>query len=61
MRSDAEVTAAAERTADITLRLVAAQRQVEVDHLCFNPSCCNPDHLEAVTPQENKRRRRAKS
>lgn len=24
-----------------------------LDHLCRNPSCCNPDHLEPVTPQEN--------
>lgn len=30
----------------------------EVDHLCFNTSCINPDHLEAVTPQENKSRAR---
>ena len=29
-----------------------------VDHLCFVPSCVNPDHLEAVTPIENERRRR---
>jgi hypothetical protein len=29
---------------------------MEVDHLCFNPGCCNPAHLEAVTPAENKRR-----
>jgi hypothetical protein len=24
-----------------------------IDHLCRVRSCCNPDHLEAVTPQEN--------
>lgn len=24
-----------------------------IDHLCRNPSCCNPDHLEAVTHREN--------
>lgn len=33
-------------------------RGLHVDHLCRNPSCCNPDHLEAVTPQENTRRSR---
>ena len=27
-----------------------------VDHKCRVRSCCNPDHLEAVTPQENWRR-----
>lgn len=25
----------------------------EIDHLCFNPPCVNPAHLEAVTKQEN--------
>lgn len=28
----------------------------EIDHLCRNPPCVRPDHLEAVTPWENKRR-----
>lgn len=32
---------------------------LELDHLCVNPPCCNPAHLEAVTPTENKRRSRA--
>ena len=27
-----------------------------LDHLCRNPRCCNPDHLEAVTQRENIRR-----
>lgn len=24
-----------------------------IDHLCRQPACCNPDHLEAVTMKEN--------
>lgn len=27
-----------------------------IDHLCRNRRCCNPDHLEAVPPEENLRR-----
>lgn len=29
---------------------------MEADHLCRNKACCNPNHLEIVTPTENKRR-----
>lgn len=31
----------------------------EVDHLCKSRGCCNPSHLEAVTVEENRRRRNA--
>jgi hypothetical protein len=27
-----------------------------LDHLCRTPACVNPDHLEPVTPADNKRR-----
>lgn len=29
---------------------------LHIDHLCRNKKCVNPDHLEAVTRQENHRR-----
>ncbi|MFE6920380.1 HNH endonuclease [Nocardia sp. NPDC057663] len=29
---------------------------LSVDHLCYVPLCCNPNHLEAVTLEENVRR-----
>lgn len=29
---------------------------MQVDHLCRNPRCCNPAHLEVVTPAENSAR-----
>jgi hypothetical protein len=31
----------------------ARPEDMELDHLCRNPSCVNPSHLEFVTPREN--------
>lgn len=30
---------------------------MEVDHACWEPSCCRVEHLRLVTPQENSRSR----
>lgn len=34
----------------------AVPNGLELDHLCVNPACCNPDHLEAVTHSVNMQR-----
>lgn len=31
---------------------------LDIDHLCHQKTCCNPQHLEAVTRSENLRRRK---
>jgi hypothetical protein len=31
----------------------AIPRGMQIDHLCRVPRCCNPEHLEVVTPREN--------
>lgn len=48
-------------TGEYVHRIVVGLREelvpgMVVDHLCRNPSCCNPEHLEQVTPGENVRR-----
>ena len=32
----------------------------QIDHKCGFKDCCNPHHLEAVSPEENRRRRHLK-
>jgi hypothetical protein len=48
-----------ERAIRFSYRLAGGQipQGWAIDHLCFNPPCVNPAHLEAVTYKENMRRR----
>ena len=41
-----------------TLLVEAIPDGLQIDHLCLNPSCVNPMHLEVVTLNENRRRAR---
>jgi hypothetical protein len=54
--------AASPRTVDeFWLAYVELQASgLEVDHLCVTPTCISVDHLEAVTPSENCKRRNAR-
>ena len=40
----------------LALRGTPAPLDRVVDHLCRNKACCNPEHLEPITVQENARR-----
>lgn len=42
---------------EITNPDVELTPEVQVDHLCRTPLCVNPTHLEAVSREENMRRR----
>jgi hypothetical protein len=44
-----------------TLLIGAIPDGLQLDHLCRNPSCVNPDHLQPVTNRENLARSQAPS
>ena len=33
--------------------------RMQVDHTCNNRLCCNPEHLEIVTPKKNAKRKKS--
>lgn len=39
-----------------TLLVGEIPKGLQIDHLCRNPACCNPAHLEPVTASENCKR-----
>jgi HNH endonuclease len=47
-----------QRAHRVSLRLadIPIPDDLVVDHLCRNPSCVNPDHIEPVTQRENVKR-----
>src|SRR4051794_39286296 len=54
---DGRITTTAHRVA-YRLTHGAVDADMVIDHLCRNRACCNPDHLEAVTHDENMLRAR---
>lgn len=34
--------------------------EMVVDHICFNPACCRPDHLQLLTYGENVKRKQTR-
>lgn len=41
-----------------TLLVAEVPTELQIDHLCLNKRCCNPAHLEPVTPHINMQRAR---